>query len=79
MEDKTQVPERPSESRINEAALLDNVNTFIVACPKDIVMFQDAAKTTGNEKRIRIMDISELVYNSIDINKLELINNDGRT
>jgi Fe-S oxidoreductase/nitrate reductase gamma subunit len=66
MEDKTPVKERPSESRIREASFLSNVNTFVVACPKDIVMFQDAVKTTGNEDRITVKDISELVWEAVE-------------
>jgi Fe-S oxidoreductase len=66
MEDKTPVKERPSENRIKEAVALDNVKDFIVACPKDIVMFQDAAKTTGYEEKIKIKDISELVYEATE-------------
>jgi len=62
MEDKTPVKERPSESRIREAMTLPGVETLVVACPKDIVMFLDAVKTTGNEGKIAVKDISELVW-----------------
>lgn len=65
MEDKTPVKERPSESRIREAAALKDVSLMVVACPKDIVMFQDAVKTTGNEGKLEIKDISELVFESM--------------
>jgi Fe-S oxidoreductase len=65
MEDKVQVKERPSESRINEAVSLNGVNTLIVACPKDIVMFQDAIKTTGNEEKISVKDLGELVWEAV--------------
>ncbi len=66
MEDKVPIKERPSESRIREAVSLSNVKTFVVACPKDIVMFQDAAKTTGNEDKIKVKDISELVWDALE-------------
>ncbi|MCL5991115.1 MAG: heterodisulfide reductase-related iron-sulfur binding cluster [Bacteroidetes bacterium] len=65
MEDKTPVKERPSESRIREAVALKNVSALVVACPKDIVMFLDAVKTTGNEGKIEVKDISELVFDSM--------------
>jgi Fe-S oxidoreductase/nitrate reductase gamma subunit len=55
------IKERPSESRINEAASLDGVKVFVVACPKDITMYRDAVKTTGKEDRIIIKDLIELV------------------
>jgi len=62
MEDKVKITERPSESRIKEAIALDGVEMLVVACPKDIVMFQDAIKTTGNEGKIIVKDISELIF-----------------
>ncbi|MCX6152673.1 MAG: heterodisulfide reductase-related iron-sulfur binding cluster [Candidatus Kapabacteria bacterium] len=65
MEDKTKVMERPAENRINEAVALKNVKTFIVACPKDIAMFQDAIKTVGCEESMTVKDISELVLEVI--------------
>lgn len=60
MEEAT-MKERPSESRIKEAALLTSVNYFITACPKDLTMFNDAVKTTGNEDKIFVKDIIELI------------------
>jgi len=54
--------ERPSESRIREAVALDGVNTFVVACPKDMTMYRDAVKTTGNESRLEVKDLIELVH-----------------
>jgi Fe-S oxidoreductase len=64
MEEKT-VKERPSESRIHEAAALDNVQVFIVACPKDYTMYMDAVKTTGNEKKLVVKDLIELVNEAL--------------
>ncbi|MGB3713145.1 MAG: (Fe-S)-binding protein, partial [Candidatus Promineifilaceae bacterium] len=55
------VIERPSESRIREAVELDRVSNFIVACPKDVTMYRDAVKTTGNEERLVVKDLIELV------------------
>jgi Fe-S oxidoreductase len=52
--------ERPSENRIREAVAL-GVNYFVVACPKDFVMYTDAVKTTGNSGRIQVLDLIELV------------------
>lgn len=52
--------ERPSENRIREAVAL-GVEEFVVVCPKDVAMFADAARTTGNESRIRVRDLIELV------------------
>jgi len=52
--------ERPSENRIREAVAL-GVDHFVVACPKDFVMYSDAVKTTGNTERIAVIDLIQLV------------------
>ncbi len=66
MKDVPGIQQRPAESRIHEALAL-GVQCLAVACPKDLVMFQDAVKTVGAEKRLRVADIAELVYESIEI------------
>ena len=57
--DDSVLVERPSSNRIREAVELD-VSYFVVACPKDYVMFSDAVKTTGNEDKLKVVDIVEL-------------------
>lgn len=61
MEDAPGIKERPAENRIREAAALPDTPIFIVACPKDIAMFRDAVKTTGQEGKIAVKDLSEVV------------------
>ncbi len=64
--------ERPAENRIREAlralegaASPDGAGPrkllFVVACPKDVVMYTDAVKTSGNEGKIEVVDIIQLV------------------
>jgi Fe-S oxidoreductase len=60
-----EIKERPSESRIREAVALAGVTDFIVACPKDVTMYCDAVKTTGEEKNISVKDLIELVYEAL--------------
>jgi Fe-S oxidoreductase len=60
--DEGDVRERPSEKRIRQAARLDGVSAFVVACPKDVAMFQDAVKTAGHEEQLAIRDLIELVH-----------------
>ena len=55
------VDERPSENRIQEAAALDGVQYFVIACPKDYTMYQDAVKTTGHENDLFVKDLIDLV------------------
>jgi Fe-S oxidoreductase/nitrate reductase gamma subunit len=64
MEEKA-VKERPSESRIREAAALQDVRMFVVACPKDLTMYRDAVKTTGQEKDLAVKDLIELVSEAL--------------
>jgi len=66
-----EVTERPSESRIREAVALDGVNYFVVACPKDVTMYRDAVKTTGQEERIIVKDIIELVGEALEISTVD--------
>lgn len=61
MEDLPAVEERPAENRVREAAALSGVNTLVISCPKDFVMFQDAIKTTRLEDHLVVKDLIELV------------------
>jgi Fe-S oxidoreductase len=58
--DDSFLTERPSENRIKEAVALD-VSQFVVACPKDVTMYSDAAKTTGHDQTLAVRDITLLV------------------
>jgi Fe-S oxidoreductase len=57
-----EIKERPSESRVREAVKLGDVSALVVACPKDVTMFRDAVKTTGNEQHLEVRDLIELVH-----------------
>jgi Fe-S oxidoreductase len=61
MKDTPGIEERPAENRVKEALALPGVQCLVVACPKDLVMFQDAVKTVGAEDRLRVADLGELV------------------
>ncbi len=63
---ETNIQERPSENRIREAVALGNVDYFVVACPKDVTMYQDAVKTSGCEGQIVVKDIVELVHEALE-------------
>jgi Fe-S oxidoreductase/nitrate reductase gamma subunit len=65
MKDAPGIAERPAENRVKEALALPGVECLVVACPKDLVMFQDAVKTVGAEGRLRVADLGELVYESM--------------
>ncbi len=74
MEDTDKIAERPAENRIREAVALEGVKTFVVACPKDIAMFRDAVKTTGQEDKIAVKDLAELVAEALGEVKSEVQN-----
>lgn len=65
--DEGEVEVRPSEDRIREAVALEGVTTFVVACPKDVTMYQDAVKTSGLEGKIVVKDLIELIGEAIEI------------
>ncbi len=67
MQEEEGVSQRPAVLRINEALQVPGVTHFVVACPKDLGMFQDAVKTVGAEGRLRVADLGELVYEAMDI------------
>lgn len=65
--DEGEIEERPSEARIREAAGLNGISYFIVACPKDVTMYQDALKTSGVETKFAVKDLIELVGEAMEL------------
>lgn len=65
--------ERPAENRIKEALTTFEKNPsdkkllFIVTCPKDMVMYSDAVKTTGNEGKIEVRDLIQLIAEAVGV------------
>jgi Fe-S oxidoreductase len=57
---------RPSEQRIAEAIALGDMDYFVVACPKDVTMYEDAIKTSGNQDKIELREVTELVAAAIE-------------
>jgi Fe-S oxidoreductase len=56
---------RPSELRIDEAVELGGIDYFVVACPKDVTMYEDAIKTSGHQGELELRELSELVFESL--------------
>ncbi|MEE3123041.1 MAG: heterodisulfide reductase-related iron-sulfur binding cluster [SAR324 cluster bacterium] len=61
--------QRPSENRIEEA-LFTGASHFTVACPKDMSMYTDAVKTSGNEEKMVVRDIIDYVADAMDLEGL---------
>ena len=53
--------ERPSENRIREAVSLGKLDYFVVSCPKDVTMYEDAIKTSGHAGQIELRELTELI------------------
>lgn len=61
---KKYVKMRPAEERVIEASKT-GANVLAVSCPIDAIMFEDAVKVMGLEGKLKVMDISELLLESI--------------
>ncbi len=68
---KSDEAQRPSESRIDEAVGLAGIDYFVVACPKDVTMYEDAIKTSGHQGEIELREVSELMLESLVLNGKE--------
>jgi Fe-S oxidoreductase len=57
---------RLSEVRVREA-IEYGADILAVACPYEVSRFEDAVKSTGNEGRLRVMDIAELLAQALGL------------
>ncbi|PPR21675.1 MAG: hypothetical protein CFH38_01314, partial [Alphaproteobacteria bacterium MarineAlpha10_Bin1] len=48
------------------------IDTFVVCCPKDMTMFEDARKTSGHEGKFEVKDLAELVAEAIELKSIDL-------
>jgi Fe-S oxidoreductase/nitrate reductase gamma subunit len=53
--------DKPAHNRMREAAAIEGLQVFVVSCPKDLTMFEDALKTSGNEGKFVVRELIELV------------------
>ena len=56
--------ERSTERRVREAVSV-GAEVLAVTCPFCLLTFEDAVKTTGNEDKIQVMDIAELLSQAL--------------
>ena len=52
--------ERHSDRRVREA-VESGADVLAVCCPFEVSRFEDAVKATGNEGRLKVLDIVELI------------------
>ena len=64
---------RPGEVRVREATKAlgedhkQHKHLLVVTCPKDFIMFSDAVKTSHNENRIEVRELTQLVAEAIEL------------
>jgi Fe-S oxidoreductase len=58
--------DRPAHNRMREAAAIPRLEVFVVSCPKDLTMFEDALKATGHEGRFVVRELIELVQEALE-------------
>ncbi|MGC1389338.1 MAG: heterodisulfide reductase-related iron-sulfur binding cluster [Steroidobacteraceae bacterium] len=64
--------EKPAQNRIKEAAAIPGLEVYVVSCPKDLTMFEDALKTTGNEGKFVVRELIELMREAIPAARTEV-------
>jgi Fe-S oxidoreductase len=57
--------EKPAQNRMREAAAIERLQVYVVSCPKDLTMFEDALKTTGNEGKFVVRELIELLREAV--------------
>ena len=57
---------KPSQNRMKEAATIEGLQVFVVSCPKDLTMFEDALKTSGYEGQFIVRELIELIDECMD-------------
>ena len=65
--------EKPAQNRIKEAAAIPGLEVYVVSCPKDLTMFEDAVKTTGNEGKFVVKELIELMREATTARSAEAV------
>jgi len=58
------VSERLSENRVKEA-VETGADLLVVCCPYEVSRFEDAVKSTGNDGKLKVVDIAELIVEAM--------------
>ncbi len=58
--------DKPAHNRMREAAAIAGLQVYVVSCPKDLTMFEDALKTTGNEGKFVVKELIELIREALE-------------
>lgn len=63
--------EKPSQNRMKEAGAIEGLQVFVVSCPKDLTMFEDALKTSGFEGKFVVRELIELIDECVEYETCE--------
>jgi Fe-S oxidoreductase len=63
--------EKPAQNRMREAAAIPGLQVYVVSCPKDLTMFEDALKTTGNEGKFVVKELIELIREAVPARRFD--------
>ena len=66
-------PDKPAHNRMREAAAIPGLQVYVVSCPKDLTMFEDALKATGNEGKFVVQELIELVREALPQEQVETV------
>ena len=56
---------------MKEAGAIEGLQVFIVSCPKDLKMFEDALKTSGFEGKFIVRELIELIEECIEFDEVQ--------
>ena len=48
-------------------AIATGADTLVVVCPYEVSRFEDAVKSTGNEGKLEVKDIAELIAEAMGV------------
>jgi len=65
VESSSETGERLAEIRVKDAVEL-GAEIIATACPFCVLTLEDAVKTSGNEEKIRVMDVTELLAEAME-------------
>jgi Fe-S oxidoreductase len=57
--------DKPAHNRMREAAAIPGLQIYVVSCPKDLTMFEDALKAAGYEGKFVVRELIELVAEAL--------------
>jgi Fe-S oxidoreductase len=58
--------DRPAHNRMREAVAIPGLQVFVVSCPKDLTMFEDALNAACYEGRFVVRELIELVQEALE-------------